>query len=118
MASEEKAKRRMSCNVDGYNMTTAVIPGGCTKYLRTPPGVSWNEPFKAHLHSMYDAWMAGDEDKEYTSGGNLKAPSFKLTLQWIKEAWSSISSDTIVKSFKVCSQTSGKPTVFIHISYF
>ena len=91
----------------GYNITTAVIPGGCTKYLQAAD-VCWNKPFKATLHEMYDAWMAGDEDKEYTSGGNLKAPSFKLVLQWVKAAWDGIDQELIKKSFKVCGQTSGQ----------
>ena len=33
----------------GYNITTAVIPGGCTKYIQAPD-VVWNQPFKASLH--------------------------------------------------------------------
>ena len=27
---------------------TAVVPGGCTKYVQ-PADVSWNRPFKAHI---------------------------------------------------------------------
>ena len=63
----------------GYNISTAVIPGGCTKFLQAPD-VCWNKPFKDKLHELYDSWMAGNEQKEYTKGGNLKLPSFELVL--------------------------------------
>jgi len=69
----------------GYNITTAVIPGGYTKFLQAPD-VCWNKPFKDKLHELHDSWMDGDEQKEYTEGGNLKAPSSELVLSWIKQA--------------------------------
>jgi len=90
----------------GYNMITAVIPGGCTKFLQAPD-VCWNKPFKGKLHELYDEWMAGDEGKEFTKGGNLKAPSFERMLSWVKVAWQSIDEQLIKKSFIVCGQTSG-----------
>jgi hypothetical protein len=90
-----------------YNITMAVIPGGCTKYLQAPD-VSWNKPFKEKLRECYDTWLSGDDDKEYTVGGNLKSPSFALVLSWVKEAWDSIDAELIRKSFLVCGQTSGK----------
>jgi hypothetical protein len=33
---------------------------------------------------------------------NPQAPSKKLMLEWVKKAWDSISSELLVKSFKVC----------------
>ena len=53
-------KAELKC---GYNVTTAVIPGGCTKYIQAPD-VMWNQPFKQSLHEAYDIWMAGDSDKD------------------------------------------------------
>ncbi|KAL2096389.1 hypothetical protein ACEWY4_008537 [Coilia grayii] len=87
-----------------YNITTAVIPGGCTKYVQAPD-VMWNQPFKASLHASYDEWLAGDTDKQYTSGGNLKAPSRRLLLDWVLVAWDKLDKDLIIKSFKVCGQS-------------
>jgi len=53
-------------------LLTAVIPGGCTKYIQAPD-LSWNKPFKAQVTEFYDSWISGDQDKEYTKGGgNLK----------------------------------------------
>lgn len=100
----EATKRELK---SGYNITTAVIPGGCTKYLQAPD-VCWNKPFKAALHELYDAWMVGDDDKEYTAAGNLKAPSFQVVLEWVKVAWDTVDQELIKKSFKVCGQTSGE----------
>ncbi len=84
----------------GYNMTTAVIPGGCTKYIQAPD-VVWNKPFKASLHESYDTWMAGDTDKEYTAGGNLKAPAHHLLVKWVLSAWDKLDVEQVKKSFKV-----------------
>lgn len=84
----------------GYKITTAVIPGGCTKYIQAPD-VVWNKPFKANLHDSYDNWMAGDTDKEYTARGNLKAPSRRLLVTWVRSAWDQLDVEQIKKSFKV-----------------
>jgi len=90
----------------GYNIIIAVITCGCTKFLQAPDVCS-NKPFKDHLHECYDAWMAGDENKEFTKGGNLKAPSFELMLSWVNDAWQMLDTELIKKSFIVCGQTSG-----------
>ena len=87
----------------GYNISTAVIPGGCTKYIQAPD-VSWNKPFKQHLCTQYDDWLANG-DKEFTKGGNIKAPPLKTLVEWVKTAWSLLSSDLIKRSFAVCALT-------------
>ncbi|KAF7641570.1 hypothetical protein LDENG_00277240 [Lucifuga dentata] len=90
----------------GYNITTAVIPGGCTKYIQAPD-LMWNQPFKQSLHDAYDRWMAGDTDKQYTGGGHLKAPA----------RWDKLDNDMIRKSFKVCGlsvATDGSEDSLIH----
>ncbi|KAJ8283220.1 hypothetical protein COCON_G00020700 [Conger conger] len=85
----------------GYNVATAVIPGGCTKYIQAPD-VMWNQPFTRSLHDAYDLWMAGDADKEYTAGGYLKAPARHLLVDWVVAAWEKLDKEMIRKSFKVC----------------
>uniref|UniRef100_A0A673H0R0 HTH CENPB-type domain-containing protein n=1 Tax=Sinocyclocheilus rhinocerous TaxID=307959 RepID=A0A673H0R0_9TELE len=85
----------------GYNITTAVIPGGCTKYIQAPD-VVWNQPFKASLHESYDNWMAGDVDKEYTAGGNMRAPARRLLVSWVLQAWEKLDTERLKNSFKVC----------------
>ncbi|KAG7255433.1 hypothetical protein CRUP_038017 [Coryphaenoides rupestris] len=100
-----------------YNITTAVIPGGYTKYIQAPD-VMWNQPFKQSLHDAYDQWMAGDADKQYTAGGgNLKAPARRLLVDWVIAAWDKLDKDLIRKSFKVCGQsvkTDGSEDNLIH----
>ena len=54
--------------IRGYYTTMAVIPGGCTKYIQAPD-VCWNKPFKTRITELYDSWLAGDKDKEFTKGG-------------------------------------------------
>lgn len=49
--------------------------------------------------------LAGDADKQYTSGGNLKAPSHRLLVDWVLAAWDKLDKDLIIKSFKVCGQS-------------
>ncbi len=48
----------------GYEVTMAVILGGCTKYMQASD-VVWNQQFKASLHESYDKWMDGNADKTY-----------------------------------------------------
>ena len=84
----------------GYNLTMAIIPGGCTKYLQAPD-VVWNGPFKAQLRDYYDNWIAGDKDKTYTKSGNLRAPSRRLLVDWVLGAWDALDRDTLINSFKV-----------------
>ena len=39
--------------------------------------------------------------KTYTKGGNQRALTKLKTVQWVKRAWQSLSTDLIVKSFKI-----------------
>ena len=41
-------------------------------------------------------------EKTKTAGGNVRAPSMDIYLEWIVNAWSSLSNEIITKSFKVC----------------
>ncbi|XP_020555814.1 zinc finger protein 37 [Oryzias latipes] len=86
-----------------YNVSMTVIPNGCTKYVQ--PADIWGKPFKDKLRELYAKWMVGDEDKEWTSGGNLKAPALRLLVTWIISAWQDIPPETIRKSFKDCGIT-------------
>jgi hypothetical protein len=78
---------------------TAVIPGGCTKFLQ-PPDVAWNSPFKAHIKQSYDRWISTEDRMEFTAAGNPRAPSMEVYLDWIHRAWESIPASLITKSFK------------------
>ena len=76
---------------------TAMIPGGCTKFIQVPD-VYWNAPFKAKVRQFYENCMLHGE-KSYTKSGNMRAPSIKVHLKWIGDAWDQLPEDLIVKSF-------------------
>nr|CAD2183307.1 unnamed protein product [Meloidogyne enterolobii] len=67
--------------------------------------------------NLYSEWMVHG-DKPTTSGGNLKAPQMDIYLQWIVDAWDSLSKDIIEKSFISCGVTKedgGKLDNQIHV---
>ena len=82
-----------------YNILMSVIPGGCTKFLQLL-NVCINKPFKAFFRELYDEWLR-KKNFEYTKGGNIKAPSHLLQIQWVIEAWKKVSKDVVRNSFDV-----------------
>ena len=48
---------------------------------------------------MWNEWPVNGE-KTYTPGGNTRAPPPETCIQWVKEAWASVSRETILHSFK------------------
>lgn len=84
---------------------SAVVPGGCTKYVQAPD-VAWNQPFKAAITRFHEDWMADEStEKELTRGGNPRPPPMDVYLQWVVDAWESLSADLIRSSFKSCGIT-------------
>ncbi|GAA6099081.1 zinc finger protein 540-like [Tachysurus ichikawai] len=53
----------------------------------------------------YDNWMSGDVDKEYTAGGNMRAPARHLLVSWVLQAWEKLVTERLKNSFKVCGLT-------------
>lgn len=45
--------------------------------------------------------MAGNVDKTYTAGGNLRAPARRLLVAWVLKAWEELDTELVKKSFKV-----------------
>ena len=88
--------------VQNTNTIMAVVPRGCTKLVQ-PADVSWNAPFKAAYHKLYETWLASGT-MERSRGGNLCAPSKALRIQSVLEAWDSIRPE-IYKSFETCGIT-------------
>ena len=91
--------------VQNTNTVMAVVPGGCTKLVQ-PADVS----FKAAYRKLYDTWLASGS-MERTRGGNLRAPSKALRVQWVLEAWDSIRPVIIHKSFEACGITTSDPSL-------
>ena len=78
-----------------------IIPGGCTKFIQAPD-VSWNKTFKAFCTERYNQWSADGVHAETKDGNLLKEPPRKRIVEWILDAWASLSKDLIAESFKCC----------------
>ena len=78
----------------------SIIPGGLTRHLQ-PADVSWNKSFKQVYKALYNEWMATGE-KLYTTAANMHAPDKALCLRWVQEAWDSVTTEVVIKSFQVC----------------
>ena len=46
----------VGASLKAKKIDTAMIPGGCTKYIQAPD-VSWNKPSKAICKEKYDEWL-------------------------------------------------------------
>ncbi|XP_068586183.1 uncharacterized protein [Cebidichthys violaceus] len=79
----------------GYDVTTAAIPRGCTRFVQAAD-VMWKEPFRQAVQDAYRRWV--DEDAEE----NLRPPPRRLLVDWVVSAWDKLDPDLIRKSFKVC----------------
>lgn len=86
-----------------YNTAMVVIPGGCIGLLQ-PADVSCNKPFKTLYREKYEDWAINGE-VSLTIGGRRRPHSKDLIMQWIKEAWESVSADIVRKLFKKCGIT-------------
>ena len=53
------------------------------------------------MTEKYDVRMA-EGSQEFTAQGNMKAPPRRVIVEWILEAWNSLSKDVIKSSFKSC----------------
>ena len=92
-----------------------IIPGGLTSHLQ-PADVSWNKSFKSAYEDLYNEWMATGKHS-FTKAGNMKAPDKLTCLNWVKVAWSSVTAETIIMSFKVGGvsvETDGSEDSMIH----
>ena len=94
---------------------SALIPGGCTKYIQAPD-VYWNKPFKGFITESYDEWLANGAH-QFTEAGNMKPAARRLVVTWILDAWQKISKNQIIASFKGCAlniKTDGSEDDLIH----
>jgi transposase-like protein len=93
-----KTDRVKACADQTCNTDLVIVPGGCTPLLQAPD-ISWNKPFKECYRELWNDWMVSG-DKTYTQAGNMRAPSKETCVNWVKQAWASVTRETILKSFK------------------
>lgn len=92
--------KKTKSKLRSMRIDSAVIPGGCTGLIQ-PADVSWNRSVKTSFMKSYDKWMA-EGPHTFTSGGNLKPPSFAAIASWITEAWDAVPTIQIKRSMKQC----------------
>ena len=46
--------------------------------------------------------MAGDAGKEYTAGGNKRAPARRILVAWVLKAWNKLDTERVKNFLKVC----------------
>ena len=44
--------------------------------------------------------MAGDADKEYTAGGNMRAPARHILVAWMLKAWNKLETERVNNTLK------------------
>ena len=77
-----------------------MFQGSFTKYILAQDLV-WNKPFKAYIQEFCDGWLANGV-YEYTTAGNMKPLPRQKIVQWVLQAWESLSKETIINSMKSC----------------
>ena len=106
---------RVKTHVRSLQTDMCLILGGLTSQVQ-PADVSWNKPFKVAYRELYNQWMSSGE-KAYTAAGNLKAPDKLLCLEWVKQAWKTVTTEVVVNFFKACgisNNTDGSEDDWIH----
>ena len=84
------------------NTTIILIPGGLTPLLQ-PLDRMLNKQMKRLLRGMYTAYSAKAVPDPKT--GKLQPPGRGAVSAWCKEAWASITADTVKTCFKICGLT-------------
>jgi hypothetical protein len=44
--------------------------------------------------------MLNGDRREFTANGNARPPSLEVVLEWVVEAWATLSKELIIKSFR------------------
>ena len=63
------------------NITTAIIPGGCTSKIQ-PLDVSLNKPFKVMVRHQWEAYMQEKAEDSLHSDGRIPPPTKSDLIQW------------------------------------
>ncbi|KAJ0023466.1 hypothetical protein NQD34_003365 [Periophthalmus magnuspinnatus] len=80
-----------------FNSIPCIIPGGLTKVLQ-PLDISVNRSFKTVLRHLWEQWMI--DEHSFTAARDMRHASFLQVIEWIDQAWSSVTTETIVSGFR------------------
>ena len=94
-----RTDRVKQCANEVCNTDLVFVPPGCTSLLQAPD-LSGNKPFKEKYCEMYDEWAVSGQ-KTYTAAGNMRPPTKEDCVKWVKIAWSSVTTETIQRSFNM-----------------
>ena len=97
------------------NVDSMIIPDWCTKYIQALD-VRWNVAFKTRMTELHNQWLS-EGVHQVTDGGNMKLPSRKRIIERVLDAWSQLSKENIIQSFKCCGlnlANNGTEVDFIH----
>lgn len=79
---------------------TELIPPGTTSYFQ-PLDVAVNAAFKIRLRQEWEKWFSEGE-KEYTSKGYRKRPSWQQVVNFVTSATRSLNRESFTRAFQCC----------------
>ncbi len=89
---------QFKAKLKGFNSIPAIIPGGLTKVLQ-PLDITVNRNFKAVLRRLWEQWMT-DGEHSFTATGRMPHATFWQAIEWIDQAWASVTTKTILSGFR------------------
>ncbi|EGZ27920.1 hypothetical protein PHYSODRAFT_399955, partial [Phytophthora sojae] len=76
-----------------------VLPG--YTYVCQPADVAWNRPLKEHLRNQWVQFLLAQvRSSSREAAFKMTAPSRSDVIAWIKSAWTSLTTATIIGGFK------------------
>jgi hypothetical protein len=98
--------------INEIGLSTAVIPGGCTKDLQ-PLDIGVNRSFKSHFRHLWDQWIQRP-DLPCTATGKVRAINMHDIAELVRIAWDKVPTECIFNSFQAAKlSTCGRSTAEI-----
>ena len=99
--AEETLQQRLREELAKLNVTTSIIPGGCTGYVQVLD-ISVNKLIKQYIEEEEEKWI--DEHMEQYKAGRYSIGDRRILMtHWVTHAWEKVHKehkDTIIKTFR------------------
>src|SRR5271155_854134 len=99
--AEETLRQQLREELAKLNVTTSIIPGGCTGYVQVLD-VSVNKLNKQYIEEEEEKWI--DENMEQYKAGRYSIGDRRILMtHWVTHAWEKVHKehkDTIIKTFR------------------